>query len=583
MKKMKYILMKPDYQKVLETVYDVNYYCEWTHVDELENVRAIRHDNNWVSEIVEQREVQRMTGETPLFIVSQTGTGKTTFIFDNCLPVAEKEKKKILYLCNRAALKNQIKKEAIKHPANKTQYVDGKKVEEYNDYLTSKGIAKEHRFGYIDVYAYQEMITFPEDKVEEYAVVVMDEAHFFISDAKFNPYTQEILEKIARIFKDTRRIYLTATPRESFGVICEVERSFHKQRMDMWSAMYNPYYNPEAAQVEMSVVVVDEDYTYLQPRFFENIHELQKMILRNSSGKWLIFVRVKETAAELMKELKLPEEDVAYYDADTDKELEQYKTLIEHEELTHRITISTKVLDVGVNIKTENVNVVVFEDDPLEIKQMVGRKRRKEKENVTVYFYVPTMEELNQRLGRVRCEISEFKKLQASYKRGNYDSISAPLYISNGEIHINDYYGLKSEKDEWRYEVLIDKMSKVEPGQEKYVYAYYILHQFQLNLPGIQRYFYNYESEDVMGVKLRECLLPYLDQEIMKDALKDVAENIFNILPDPRKDKRSDRNIGVRSINKAISPYGYCVESMNSIPVSYRIKLTDIDGGEDNV
>ena len=56
--------------------------------------------------------------------------------------------------------------------------------------------------------------------------------------------------------------------------------------------------------------------------------------------------------------IKLTGGRYTYYDADTDKELEQYKRLIENEELAHRVTISTKVLDVGVNIKTENVTLL---------------------------------------------------------------------------------------------------------------------------------------------------------------------------------------------------------------------------------
>ena len=61
----------------------------------------------------------------------------------------------------------------------------------------------------------------------------------------------------------------------------------------------------------------------------------------------------KELRKELVSKLNIPNNDIAYYDAETDKELEQYKMLIEDEKLSHRVTISTKVLDVGINIKSE--------------------------------------------------------------------------------------------------------------------------------------------------------------------------------------------------------------------------------------
>ena len=586
MRKFKNVVRKSVYQRIMDEVYSPLYKRGWMNVPDMENVRVSRYNYDWVSDIVSEQSVQRMQGNTPLFIASQTGSGKTTFIFENCIPVAEKEGKKVLYLCNRTALKNQIKKEAMKNPWNNSTYVDGIKVAEYKEHYTEKGLSKEHKFGLIDIYAYQEIINFSQNKVDEYAVVVMDEAHFFLADAKFNPFTELILDIVTDIFKYTRRIYLSATPQESMGVIYETEKYCHKRtRVDMWQRIHNPMYNPEASDLLLDVIAVDEDYDYLQPRFFETVQELQKLILKNSETKWLVFVRAKDMASELMQKLNLPEGDITYYDADTDKELEQYKRLIENEDLTHRVTISTKVLDVGVNIKTENVNVVVFDDDPIEIKQMVGRKRVKPDadEKVLVYFHVPTIRELNKRKGCAETDLAEYQKTNEEYQRGIYASITSPLYIMNDRIYINYYYKVKATNDFRRYDELIDEMSKAEPNQAKYVYAEYILQQFHFKVPEIQKYFCNYEPKGEIAVKLRKCLSPYLDQNITKEDLNDLAERILKILPDPRTDKRSDRNIGIVSINKAIKPYGYVVESKKkTVPVSYVITLTD-EGKEQEV
>ncbi len=570
MRKFKNIVRKSMYQRIMDEVYSPLYKYNWVDVPDMENVSVSRYNKKWVSEIVSERLVQRMQGNTPLFISSQTGSGKTTFIFENCIPAAEKEGKKVLYLCNRTALKNQIKKEAMKNPWNNSTYVDGIKVAEYKEYYTEKGLSKEHKFGLIDIYAYQEMLNFSQNKVDEYAVVVMDEAHFFLADAKFNPFTELILDIVTSIFKHTRRIYLSATPQESFGVIYETEKYCHKRTtIDAWQCKYNPLYNanPEASNLHLGVIAVDEDYAYLQPRFFETAQELQKLILNNSEAKWLIFVRAKDMASELVQKLNLPDGDITYYDADTDKELEQYKRLIENEELAHRVTISTKVLDVGVNIKTENVNVVVFDDDPIEIKQMVGRKRVKldEDEKVLVYFHVPTIKELNKRKGCAENDLAEYQKTNEEYQRGIYASIKSPLYIMDEKIHINYYYKVKTNYDFCRYDELIDEMSKVESNQAKYVYADYILQQFHFKVSEIEKYFCSYEPKGEIAVKLRKCLSPYLDQKITKEDLNDLAERLLKILPDPRTDKRSDRNIGIVSINKAIKPYGYVVESKKKV------------------
>ena len=114
MRKIKNVVRKSVYQRIMDEVYTPLYKRGWMDVPDMENVRVSRYYYDWVSDIVSEQSVQRMQGNTPLFIASQTGSGKTTFIFENCIPVAEKEGKKVLYLCNRTALKNQIKKEACK-------------------------------------------------------------------------------------------------------------------------------------------------------------------------------------------------------------------------------------------------------------------------------------------------------------------------------------------------------------------------------------------------------------------------------------------------------------------------------------
>lgn len=173
-------------------------------------------------------------------------------------------------------------------------------------------------------------------------------------------------------------------------------------------------------------------------------------------------------------------------------------------------------------------------------------------------------------------DLAEYQKTNEEYQRGIYASIKSPLYIMDEKIHINYYYKVKTNYDFYRYDELIDEMSKVEFNQAKYVYADYILQQFHFKVSEIEKYFCSYEPKGEIAVKLRKCLSPYLDQKITKEDLNDLAERLLKILPDPRTDKRSDRNIGIVSINKAIKPYGYVVESKKkTVPVSYMITLTD--------
>lgn len=332
------------YQRIRNIVYEREDEWNLKKVEDVPgacDVYAIRYNRKWISELVSFQEVSELTGETPLFIASQTGSGKTTFIFNNCLPVAEREGKKALYLCNRVALKNQIKKEAMKNPVNKSKKVDGRKVGEYREFLTDKGISSEYRFGLIDIHTYQEMLAFPKSKVEEYSMVIMDEAHFFLSDAPFNAFTQVILDKIVSFFRRHRRIYLSATPQECMSVVYEAENSILSMAQ-AW-VFHGNIYSECFYKPGLNVVIVDEDYSYLRPRFFEKNEEIIDIINKDTESKWLIFIRKKELRKELVSKLNIPNNDIAYYDAETDKELEQYKMLIEDEKLSHRVSMTEYV------------------------------------------------------------------------------------------------------------------------------------------------------------------------------------------------------------------------------------------------
>lgn len=80
---------------------------------------------------------------------------------------------------------------------------------------------------------------------------------------------------------------------------------------------------------------------------------------------------------------------------DTKRDSESYQRLINKGEMPCRVLVATKFLDVGVDINTRNLRIVVFEDNIVEIKQMIGRKRIKDRENIEVYFYIPSLSDLS--------------------------------------------------------------------------------------------------------------------------------------------------------------------------------------------
>ena len=56
------------YQRIMDEVYSPLYKYDWVDVPDMENVRVSRYYYDWVSDIVSEQSVQRMQGNTPLFI-----------------------------------------------------------------------------------------------------------------------------------------------------------------------------------------------------------------------------------------------------------------------------------------------------------------------------------------------------------------------------------------------------------------------------------------------------------------------------------------------------------------------------------
>lgn len=157
----------------------------------------------------------------PVFISAQTGRGKNYFIENTLIPYVRelnyknKTKQKVLILSNRLALKQQIMNRCDENDV----LDDGEKIYPY------KGCA--------DVMTYQSLLRYEkylkreqEKPQSRYIFVICDEAHFFTSDAMFNPHTKKILEAIVRLFQDAVRVYMSATPYECLEYIIKHENEY---------------------------------------------------------------------------------------------------------------------------------------------------------------------------------------------------------------------------------------------------------------------------------------------------------------------------------------------------------------------
>lgn len=362
-------------------------------------------------------------------ISAQTGQGKNYFIENTLIPYVDKlnydnkTKQKVLIISNRLALKCQINNR-LRGNGNLNENEEGMIY---------------HYKGIVYVMTYQSLLRkqnhfkrVQKDKPSRYIFVICDEAHFFTSDAMFNPYTEKILSVIASLFKKAVRIYMTATPYECLEYITKCE----KQQV----AFYH----------------FERNYSYLKVNTYSEIEELYGEIVRSVARKekWIIFIDDKEKCQTVKDELekKGDEMNIPMKDADSEigkiyavnaesKADETYMSMLQKEKLGKGIDvlITTSVLDNGVNFRDID-NIVVSDMSKEKCLQMVGRARVNDSnDHINLYIKRFTQD-------YVRNRICDFEKQKEAYHEFElaYGDSSEPFYSAR----YNEYAFLHKNYDE---------------------------------------------------------------------------------------------------------------------------------------
>lgn len=346
---------------------------------------------NWRKDKIDSDVEGRWGPLQPVFISAQTGQGKNYFIENELIPYVRKlnedsnTQHRVLILSNRLALRQQIKNH-LKRGRSIDCDIDG---EEYKIYPYKE---------YADVMTYQSLLRRKEDlegmqksPSSSYLYVICDEAHFFTSDAMFNPHTSEILSAIVRIFQNAVRVYMSATPYECLRYIIEYEREY--------CLLKSNYDQAKDKSRPMVFYHFQRSYSYLDVKVYSKIDELYRTIVESvnkKKEKWLIFIDDKEKGKAVAD--KLLEREKAYAElhsgclvlnggteesakgilaVDTkSKTNETYMEIVRNEALVNGIyvLITTSVLDNGINLKNID-NIVVSDMSKVKCLQMVGRAR----------------------------------------------------------------------------------------------------------------------------------------------------------------------------------------------------------------
>lgn len=362
-----------------------------------------------------------------------TGTGKTHFVTNQLYEYAEENNKKILIICNRTILKEQVD-EAIKEKNIDTLMYQ--KLEYHN---------RRHNLQY----ELKENIV---PLLNEYDYVVLDEAHYIYSDSPFNKYT-DVIEKSLKECNAVV-IMLSATP--------------HLIKQDYQDKIKKEY-------------VIKPDYSYIDSViYYESKDTIDQLLIKiPNNEKAIIFSNNKPK----LKKLYDKYQSCSYYiDSETKysnrhtKELSApVKQIIEKEKFDKKFLFCTKVLDNGVNIKDKSLKHIFIEmDDLVEFIQCLGRKRicdTSDKINLYFYNYTAQIEQAKyqdyKKINEIYVDYINYPtdKFNEKYIRGDLPYFLQNDYgiIQPALIHFSDRYNFleKIVRKEILYLDEIRKMLKI--------------------------------------------------------------------------------------------------------------------------
>ncbi|MBR6961239.1 DEAD/DEAH box helicase family protein [Candidatus Saccharibacteria bacterium] len=191
---------------------------------------------------------------------------------------------------------------------------------------------------------------------------------------------------------------------------------------------------------------------YYMPRRYDYIERICKYstdeelfgYIKNSTEKWIVFVRSESAGKRLEKKLVelgiVPSSECVFISrpvVDLDgKEQEEYDFIIANETTNKRILITTCILDNGINIKNPEsakqrdkvLNVAISSYDRTQFIQMLGRVRDNQTDKINLYIEEFTVNKLKQIISRdaeslVNRLANDFRSLetkQASFNRREF-------------------------------------------------------------------------------------------------------------------------------------------------------------------
>lgn len=483
---------------------------------------------NYVSKTFTKELLDEMKKETIYLVGSECGSGKTTAIMTKLIPYAKEQNKKVLYLCNRKALKNQLD-----HKYKRTTKYD--EMIEKNLNLTLKM--------YQSINEIMEMGLVDEIIGTDFDYIVIDEAHLIYDASDYDFKAHQFIQFINECTPKSTIIALSGTP-DSFLKLKDYFKREIKQIR---------YVDKENNKIRRILLTIDKK-------------EFKDTILKYLDNQYKTLSLVSDAEKLKVAKVLFANKDVATLLSEAHKKVEVYmddkdryvlSEIIDEEEMICDLIISTKFLDVGVNIAThQNFLVAYYCNEMINtIEQFRSRLRFAENSpyHVDLLFKVMTKTSSNNRIKKIKMYLQRYEELYKVY--GTFDEILK----HNPKTKFKIGFGLEPEDYE-QYNSITRKLKMDQLSfYEKLSKSNNLLETYKEVL---KEMYPHVEIVAVQSLKVEKYLNELMNGE---------EEIIFKNDQAKQKIREDMRNLNVvtvhkrnlpslKTINKGISGLGYLLE-----------------------
>ncbi len=396
-------------------------------------------DLKWVSDSIGDDYKNWKKGDIVL-LQAQTGTGKTYFIKNklvNYIPLYER----LLLVCNRINLKRQLKMDLLKKYHKVIPMILAKNSKE-TDKVDFEALDKIYQIENITIKSYQSIGQMAIDHEYDgkemdltYDYIVMDEAHYILSDGGFNNKCRLAYEYLIEQYtKSTVKIFISATMEE---IEIPIKYKFEHIQSIGRKPTIRKYYT-------------GIDYRYINPIYFKNDLNVIINLIKNdkTDKKWLIFVTSKDNGNKIHDKLGDKISSCVFSGTKND----ELESIITNSKFNKKVLIATKVIDNGINIVDDKLtNIVIMAWDRITFVQELGRKRIDIDNPQQVNLYIPTKYKKSFTAKANICEyqLGEVELLKTDENAFNkkYDNDMNEIATMN---HLFYHENMKTGKGQWK-------------------------------------------------------------------------------------------------------------------------------------